>query len=238
MAEISLAASFTADAIQIRGDSVSQAKMYWREGNVRFEYEEDGVAMAQVFDNTNNKILWLDNDNKLYLQHDLPEADKIISHTKAQKNEDPCKQFVGAECVFLKNTEINGRKAGKWLITLNNNGSDYHVFQWVDAKYKIILRQDNDDGSGLSVKVEENQTMNGRPVRKLTMVAYSANGEQREGIQWYDSELDIVVKQQYQSDVIDELKNIKVEKIDAGLFSVPESYRLFDDAIKTAQQSE
>ena len=238
LAGTSSAASFTADAIQVRGDNVSKARMYWREGNVRFEYQEDGVAMAQVFDNTNNKILWLDNDNKLYLQREMPEADKVISHKKAQKNEDPCKQFVGAECVFLKDTEINGRKAGKWLITLNNNGSDFHIFQWIDAKYKNILRQENSDGSGLTVDIEENQTVNGRTVRKLTMVAYAANGEQRQGIQWYDNELDIVVKQQYQTDVIDELKNIKIEEVDAGLFSIPESFRLFDDAIKTAQQSE
>ena len=238
MSGLCSAVSFTADAIQVRGDSVSQAKMYWHEGDVRFEYEEDGVAMAQVFDNTNNKILWLDTDNKLYLQREMPEADKLISQNKAQKNEDPCKQFAGAECLFLKKAEINGREAEKWLITLNNNGNDFHIFQWVDTKYKNIIRQENSDGSGLTVDIEEDQTMNGRPVRKMTMTAYAANGEQRQGIQWYDNELEIVIKQQYQSDVVDELKNIKIEKIDTSLFSVPESYRLFDDAIKTAQQAE
>jgi len=234
----SVAVSFTADAVQIRGDHVSEARMFWREGNVRFEYEEDGVAMAQVFDNTNNKILWLDTDNKLYLQREMPEADKLISQTKAHKNEDPCKQFVGAECLFLKKAKINGREAEKWLITLNNNGNDFHIFQWVDTRYKNIIRQENSDGSGLTVDIEEDQTMNGRPVRKMTMTAYAANGEQRQGIQWYDNELEIVIKQQYQSDVVDELKNIKIQEIDASLFSVPESYRLFDDAIKTAQQTE
>ena len=34
-------ASFIADAVQIRGDNVSHAKMYWLDGNVRFEYQED-----------------------------------------------------------------------------------------------------------------------------------------------------------------------------------------------------
>lgn len=232
------AVSFTADAVQIRGDHVSEAKMFWREGNVRFEYEEDGVAMAQVFDNTNNKVLWLDTDNKLYIQREMPEADRLITASKASKNDDPCKQFAGAECQFLKKATINGRKADKWLITLDNNGVDFHIFQWIDTKFKNILRQENSDGTGLTVEIEEGLEMNGRKVRKLTMSAHTSNGDKRQGIQWYDNELDIVIKQQYQTDVIDELKNIKIQKIDAGLFKIPASYTLYEDAIKTAQQSE
>ncbi|HHJ36256.1 MAG TPA: hypothetical protein ENJ87_10870, partial [Gammaproteobacteria bacterium] len=65
-AGLSQATSFTADAVQIRGEDVSHARMFWLNGNVRFEYTEDGVSMAQIFDNKNNKIVWLDNENKLY----------------------------------------------------------------------------------------------------------------------------------------------------------------------------
>jgi hypothetical protein len=231
------AASFTADAVQTRGENVSLAKMYWLDGNVRFEYMEDDVPMVQIFDNKNNKIIWLDNKNNYYLERDLTAGEKpgssgnhkkLISNKQTNKKQtDPCKQFVDAECVFLKKTKINDRAAEKWLITLNNNGQDFHIFQWIDVKYKSILRQENSDGSGLNVEIVEDQEINGRKVRQLTMVAFTVKGEQR-GIQWYDSELDIVVKQQYEDAVIDELKNIKVGKVSKKLFIIPKDYTLYD----------
>ncbi len=232
------AASFTADAVQIRGESVSHARMYWLDGNVRFEYTEDGVPMAQIFDNKNNKIIWLDNENKYYLVKEMPESEKVITGNKNKKTNDPCKQFVDAECVFLKKAKINGRETEKWLITLNDNGNDFHIFQWIDIKYNNILRQVNSDGTGLSVDIEEDHEINGRKVRKLTMIAFSASGEQKQGTQWYDSELDIVVKQEYQNDVVDELQNIDVGEVSKQKFIVPKDYALFDDSIKTAQQVE
>jgi len=230
------AASFTADAVQIRGESVSHARMFWLDGNVRFEYTEDGVSMAQIFDNKNNKIIWLDNENKYYLEKDMPEGEKIIAGSKSKKTNDPCKQFPGAECVFLKKAKMNGRDTEKWLITLDNDGQDFHMFQWIDIKYKNILRQENSNGTGLSVTIKDSQEMNSRKVRKLTMTAFSATGEQKKGTQWYDNELDIVVKQEYQDDVVDELRNIKVGKVSKKLFSVPKDYALFDTTVQTAMQ--
>jgi hypothetical protein len=230
-------ASFTADAVQIRGENVSQAKMFWLDGDVRFEYLEDGIAMAQIFDNKNNKIIWLDNENKYYIERDMPENEKLITDNKANKTNDPCKQFVGAECVLLKKTKMNGRAAEKWLITIDDNGNDFHIFQWIDNKYKNILRQENSDGTGLSVHIEDDQEVNGRKVRKLTMIAFSSTGEQKKGTQWYDNELDIVVKQQYQNDIIDELQNIKVGDVSRNLFVIPKDYALYDETLTTAQKN-
>ena len=236
------AVSFTADAVQIRGENVSHAKMYWLDGNVRFEYTEDGVPMAQIFDNKNNKIIWLDNENKLYLEKEMPDSEKLVAgsgaYKKSNKTTDPCKQFADAECVFLKKTKINDRDADKWLITLSNNGNDFHIFQWIDVKYKNILRQENSDGSGLSVEIKDNQEINGRKVRKLTMIAFSAAGNQKKGTQWYDNEIDIVVKQEYQNDIVDELQNIKIGKVSKKLFNVPEDYALFDAELSIAQEQE
>ncbi|MBN4063562.1 hypothetical protein JYT79_02150 [Cardiobacterium sp. AH-315-I02] len=237
---LSYAASFTADAVQIRGENVSQAKMFWLNEDVRFEYTEDDVSMVQIFDNKNNKIIWLDNENKYYLEREMPAGEKVIvtslTGRKAKTNADPCKQFIGAECVLLKKTEMNGRAAEKWLITLNSNGHDFHIFQWIDSKYKSVLRQENSDGTGLNVDIQEDQKINDRKVRKLTMTAFSASGEKKQGTQWYDNELDIVVKQEYQNDIVDELRNIKVGEVSEKLFIVPEGYTLFDASIKTAQQ--
>ncbi len=232
------AVSFTADAVQIRGENISHAKMYWLDGNVRFEYTEDGVPMAQIFDNKNDKVIWLDNENKFYLEKDMPDSEKVVAgsgaYKKGNKTIDPCKQFADAECVFLKRTKMNGRDADKWLITLNNNGNDFHIFQWIDVQYKNILRQENSDGSGLSVEIKDNQNVNARKVRKLTLIAFSATGNQKKAIQWYDNELNIVVKQEYQSDIVDELRNIEIGEVGKKLFSIPGDYALFDTALEAA----
>jgi hypothetical protein len=143
---------------------------------------------------------------------------------------------VGAECVFLKKAKMNGRDAEKWLITLNNNGNDFHIIQWVDSKYKNILRQENSDGTGLSVEIKEDQVMNDRQVRKLTMTAFSPSGEQKQGTQWYDNELDIVVKQEYQNNVVDELRNIKLGKVSKKLFVTPKGYSLFNQPLDKDKQ--
>lgn len=230
------ASAFTADAVQIRGVNISHAKMYWLDGDVRFEYTEDGISMTQIFDNKNHKTIWLDNENKYYLIKEMPEAEKVITGARNKKNSDPCKQFVNADCVYLKKAKMNGREAEKWLITLGNDGSDFHIIQWIDIKYKNILRQENSDGTGLSVHIKDDQERNGRKVRKLTMMAFSASGEQQQGTQWYDSVLDIVVRQEYQYDIIDELKNIKVGKVNKDLFTVPENYTLYDASLNTVQQ--
>ena len=210
--------------------------MYWLDGNVRFEYTEDGVSMVQIFDNKNNKTIWLDNENKYYLEREISQTEKVISVANGKKTSDPCKQFVSAECVFLKKAKMNGRDADKWLITLNNDGHDFHIIQWIDSKYKNILRQENSDGTGLSVKIKEDQEMNNRPVRKLTMTAFSPSGEQKQGTQWYDSELDIVVKQEYQDNVVDELRNIKLGKVSKKLFVTPKDYSLFNDFLDKEKQ--
>ena len=69
------------------------------------------------------------------------------------------------------------------------------------------------------------------------MVAFSGSGEQMRGTQWYDNELDVVVKQEYQNDAIDELRNIKVGEVSKMKFSVPKGYTLFEPAENSAQQA-
>ncbi len=96
------AISFTADAVHIRGDRVSHAKLFWQDGRERFEYREDGVSMVQIFDTKKNKIIWLDTKNRLYLEKKLPESEKIQAKIKHDRTYNPCNQFQHASCLHLK----------------------------------------------------------------------------------------------------------------------------------------
>jgi hypothetical protein len=225
LANISHAVSFTADAIQLRGSEIGHARMYWNDGSVRFEYLDQGIPMVQIFDNKNRKVIWLDTEQKVYMQRELIEQQTIPANTEAADKFNPCVSFREAECNLLKSAEINGRQTDKWLVTFNVDGKDRHVFQWIDQEHKILVRQENPDGSILDVKILDNQEVNGRPVRKVDMIAISPDGSSVHGIQWFDAELNIVVRQQADDGSIDELRNIRVEDVNPGLFAIPEGYK-------------
>ncbi len=92
-----LAKSFSADAVQMRNGQFSHAKMFWSDGNVRFEYLEDGVPMAQIYDLKNKKIIWLDTENKLFVVSDLSSEQAIDPMLKANKtSSNPCDLFSKA----------------------------------------------------------------------------------------------------------------------------------------------
>jgi hypothetical protein len=222
------AKSFSADAVQIRNGQFSHARMFWSDGNVRFEYLENGVPMVQIYDVKNGKIIWLDTENKLFVQDDLNSEQMIDSMLKESKtSSDPCKLIKHAECTRLKEVNVNGRKAVKWLITTQFNGKDQHSFQWIDKEYNIVVRQENSDNSIIEVKIDDDQEMNGRKVRKLDL-SFESNGVRSHGTQWYDAELNIIVRQNYQNGAEDELRNIKVEKISGKMFAIPKDYKEFD----------
>jgi hypothetical protein len=227
------AASFSADAIQMRGADLSHARMYWSDGRVRFEYIDKGVPMVQIFDTVNNRVVWLDTEKKVYLEQELPAASplslaqsgKLGETSKSGKGLNPCQQLENAECYRLKEVVMNDRKTVKWLITIKEDGRDYHVFQWLDTRQGIPVRQENPDGSILDAHILDNQEYDGRPVRKVDMVAIMPDGRSVHGIQWYDNELDIIVRQQADSGIVDELRNIKVEKVSDSLFVIPDGYK-------------
>ncbi len=232
------AISFTADAVQIRGKQISHAKLFWQGDRVRFEYLIKGVPMVQIFDALKNKVTWLNTKDKFYLEKKLPTSEKMQLEIKTSKTYNPCKQFQQASCLHLKKTKVNGREADEWLITLTNHGRDYHVFQWIDQRYKTLLRQENPDGSALSVKITDNQVINGRKTRKLDMYAFSANGQRTHGIQWYDDALNVVVRQQYRNNIIDELRHIKVRKIKQTMFVIPKGYKPYSKSVQMVKQAE
>ena len=220
-----LAISFTADAIQKRGDDVGQARMYWKDGSVRFEFLDQGVPMVQIFDNKNRKVIWLDTKNEVYMQREMTQEQAIPVDTNPSEKYDPCTNFTEAECNFLKTTRYNGRAADKWLLTFQVDGKDHHVFQWIDQQHRILIRQENPDGSVLDVKILDDQEVNGRRARKVDMIAISPDGSSVHGIQWYDEELNVVVRQQLDDGSIDELRNIIVEDVSSSLFTIPEGYK-------------
>ncbi len=232
------AISFTADAVQTRGKQISHAKIVWQNNRVRFDYVKDGVSMTQIFDAAKNRVIWLDNKNKQYVETAMPDIKKIQAMIKPEKTYNPCVQFKHASCIHLKEAKINNRNTDNWLITMPTKHGDYHIFQWIDKKYKVVLRQENSDGSALNATLTDKLILDGRKVHKLDMYAYSTSGKETHGVQWYDNKLNIVIKQQYGNNYIDELKNIKPGKIKQAMFVIPETYKRYKKTMLTAQKND
>ena len=225
------AVSFTADAVQHRGTEVSHARMFWNDGSVRFEYMDQGIPMVQIFDNKNSKVIWLDSAKKVYMERELSDQRAVPVMAGTEKKYNPCDDFPDAECTRLKSAELNDRQTDKWLITYKVDSRDQHVFQWIDRKHHILVRQENPDGSVLDVKILDDQEINGRQVRRVDMNAIDSDGNSVRATQWYDPVLDIVVRQQADDGLIDELRNIKLETIKAEMFAIPEGYRTVDSQL-------
>jgi len=225
------AVSFTAGAVQHRGTEVSHAKMFWNDGSVRFEYMDKGIPMVQILDNKSSKVIWLDTANKVHIKRELTDQQAVSVMVGTEKKYNPCDDFPGAECTRLKSAELNDRQTDKWLITFEVDSRDHHVFQWIDKKHQILVRQQNPDGSVLDVKILDDQEIYGRQVRRVDMNAIDSDGNSVRASQWYDPVLDIVVRQQAEDGAIDELRNIKLATIKAEMFAIPEGYRTVDSQL-------
>ena len=226
------AVSFSADAVQVRNGDFSHARMYWTDNKVRFEYLDQGVSMVQIYDTLNKKIIWLDTENKVFLERESSddlEKQKVVNKSSVITN--PCKLFSDAKCTRLKEVVVNGRSTIKWLVTLIIQGDDKHIFQWIDKKYGVVIRQENPDGSVLNTSIDEGIEVNGRKARKIDMQAISQHGTTMQNVQWYDSELDVVIRQVFPDSGMDELRNIKVEKIASSLFKIPKGYSEVESSV-------
>lgn len=220
------AISFSADAVQMRNGQFSYARMFWHDDLVRFEYVEDGVPMVQITDNKNGEVIWLDTESKQYQIENRKNGKSFDAMLKQSRSlTDPCKVFRKAECIKLKELKVNERDTVKWLITFSQGDYDQHLFQWIDKKLGMVIRQENPDGSTFDVFVQEHQEFNDRKVRKLEMYATTAAGVTMKGTQWVDEKLNIIVRQQNDHGEVDELRNIKTGKLDAKLFTIPDSYK-------------
>ena len=232
------AVSFTADVVQVKGGNLTHARVFWLDGRVRFEYLEQGVQMAQIFDAKNNRAIWLDTEKKVYIQrestktgHEQQQAGKPAG----KQSYNPCDSYKLADCVRLKSAEINHRKTDKWLITFNVDGRDEHMFQWIDKQYRIPLRQENPDGSILDASIVDDVEVDGRKAYKVELLSIAPDGTRTHRIQWYDSALNVIVRQQDDNGTVEELRNIKLEPVSEDKFAIPEGYEALSKRLSASE---
>ena len=63
------------------------------------------------------------------------------------------------------------------------------------------------------------------------MNAIDSAGNRVHATRWHDPVLDIVVRQQANDGAIDELRNIRIETIQAEMFAIPDGYKTVDSQL-------
>jgi hypothetical protein len=114
----------------------------------------------------------------------------------------------------------------KWAIRVEDpRGEELSMTQWIDAERGVPLRSESSDGSRMSMEMLGRETLEGRPVEKWQSTIERPGGEVRRSQQWYDPELEMVIREEFPGGYVRELTDIRIAPQPDSLFEIPEGYR-------------
>jgi hypothetical protein len=130
----------------------------------------------------------------------------------------------GLICHKIGEEEVGGRAAVKWEMETAQGGQTMKSTQLIDKKRGVPLRQEMPNGQTTELKLVGEEELDGRKVEKWEMVATMPDQPDTHSFQWFDSELDLAVRQEFPGGIVSELRNIRVGKQPDELFNVPAGY--------------
>jgi hypothetical protein len=130
----------------------------------------------------------------------------------------------GVSCKKLGEETVDGRTAVKWEMESTHRGKIMTSTQWIDKERGVPLRQEFPNGWKMELKYVGPDTVEGRKVEKWEMVTTMPNQSPIRAYQWYDQELNLVVRQEFPGSFTSEVKNIRIGKQPDHLFGIPAGY--------------
>lgn len=214
-------ADFSAEAIQIDSQTnKSTGYMYVGKGRVRTEMQKEGQSIVEILDPLKGVALLIIPGKQAYLERVLPPSNVASAGAKGVGN--PCHELNNMKCTSLGEETVNGRKSLKWEIV---NAAGEVAYQWSDVEHHFAVKREYKGATLLELQFLGNEHVNGRDVEKWRSTVVNVDGTKSVSTQWYDSKLNIAVKQQMSDGGLRELRNIKVEPQDDSLFAVPDGYQ-------------
>ncbi len=219
-------AAFSADMVQMRGDSVESAgKIYVAEGRVRTEMDQDGRQVVRISDRKRGVEWILFPDQHSYMERGEntgPAGRPAETDVSAQ---DPCAGVPGLVCRKIGEETIDGRPAVGWEMTSTQQDQTLKGEQWIDQERGVPLRQLMPDGQKMELNLLGAETLEGRSVEKWEMVVSAPNRESARSLQWYDPELKLAIREEFPGGLVSELKGIRIGVQPDSLFTVPAGYQ-------------
>jgi len=218
-------AEFSAESVQQGPQGqMSSGKMFVGDGRVRSEMSHQGQQMIRISDEKRGVEWILLPDQKKYMERKLADRGSQSPAASSSSADDPCGGMPGLTCTKLGEEDVGGRAAVKWEMTASHQGQSMKSTQWIDKARGVPLRQEMPNGQTVALKFVGEEDLNGRKVEKWEMVATMPGQPETRSMQWFDSELDLAVKQEFPGGMVSELTNIRVGEQPDELFNIPAGY--------------
>ena len=211
---------FSADAVvSIPGQQSTTSKLYVGKNVVRTETQTAGGVIIDIVFTDKGKLIKLNTQHKQFIE--MP-----VQKLSPADDNNPCSRIRNASCTFLGNETVDGLETQKWQIIASKQGKNIRTLHWVDVNRQLAVREFFNDGSMAEMKLEAHENINGRDTERWIRTISRPDGSTVSSYQWYDPQLEISIKESLPGGYVRELKNIKVKKQRAELFTVPHDYKM------------
>jgi hypothetical protein len=218
---------FSADIIQtIPQQETRQGKIYVGNDQVRTDINVGGKTMIQIIDMKQQTAYMIDPGQKSYMERKAGPGELNPGGGVAAKDADPCAGMQNLACSRIGVESVNGRPAEKWELENTAQGQSGKLVIWLDKERHIPVRQELPDGTIMEMRLVGNETLNGRNTEKWEMKATRPGGQSSVAYQWFDPELNINIREEQPGGFVSELRNFRIGKQPADLFSVPPGYKM------------
>jgi len=216
---------FSAEMVQQGPQGATSAvKMYVGDQRVRTEMSQQGQQVVRITDEKRGIEWILLPGQKKYMEQRLGVPGGQSPGAKPEPAEDPCAGMPGLTCRKLGEEKVDGRTAVKWEIVTSHEGKTMKSTQWIDKERGVPLRQEMPNGQKTELKFAKKTEHEGRPVEEWDMVVTAPNQPETHTSQWFDPELNLIVRQKLPGGMVSELKDIHIGKQPDELFTVPAGY--------------
>jgi hypothetical protein len=220
----SSAVEFSADTVETdKHQGTRDGKLYMGSDQIRTEFEMNGKTMIQIVDLKQQQALMINPEERTYMR--LAGQGGMPGGGAPEAMTDPCAGMQNISCEKLGVEEINGRPATKWEIGSSAQAETGPMVVWIDEERKFPVRQEMPDGATMEMKYARKESVEGRVAEKWIMTMSRPGGQTMTSTQWYDPELKLNIREDHGDEYSRVLKNIKLGKQPATLFTVPEGYR-------------
>jgi hypothetical protein len=220
---VQAAAEFSADTVETHPQyGEHKGHLYMGKDRMRTDYEINGEHYSQIVDFSRQMAIMINHDQKTYVLSQAGSAD-LARDKSAVNNGNPCTGMQNLDCKDAGSDTVNGRPAHKWEIS--RAGQPGKMVFWLDESRKIPVRQQMPDGSLMEMRMVGNESVNGRNTEKWESTSQLADGSKQTALQWYDPQLNTIIREQQVGGIIRDLVNIKPGDQSDELFSVPAGYQ-------------
>jgi hypothetical protein len=218
---------FSADMIQSMPQQDSrQGRIYVGNDQVRTDINVGDKTMIQIIDIKQQTAFMLDPGQKTYMERKAGPGELNPGGEVPAKNSDPCAGMQNLACSRIGVESVNGRPAEKWELENTALGQSGKMVIWLDQVRHIPVRQILPDGSTMEMRLAGSETLNGRTVEKWELKATRPGGQSTVAYQWFDPELNMNIREEQPGGFVSELRNIRIGKQPADLFTVPPGYKM------------